>query len=160
MKKTFGIHIVRFGFACITLAVVPLYSLSPLPFSSAARMLTLPLMLIFCFSGAAVVGWGFIVKIVSRFTGSRSRLRFALIAISFQLLLILTFGGLSYVSHLGSWLLIGGAAAVALGGGAWALGGVLQWLWTMSDPNKMARQGRPSRIVRGYPLARKVASRG
>jgi hypothetical protein len=161
MTKTLGARLLHFGVACFALAVIPLYSVSHLPLSGSARVLALPSMLLFCFGGAAVFAWGLIQKAAQWVSGPRRWSPAILLVILIQCALVITLGGLFHASRMGSWGLIAVAAVAGLGGGAWALGGVLQWLWVMSDPNRSAsRRSSLPRVRHGYPLARKAVTRG
>jgi len=136
-------HAMRFTAALLALLAVPLYGIARLPFSEAARLLTGLSMLALCLVGAVLCAWGFIREWALRISEDRRWVQAFLVLLLVDVIGSLTLAGLMRNVNLGARITILAILGIFLFGGAWTLGGLLQWLWRLTAPSQA-----PTRRVR------------
>jgi hypothetical protein len=161
LGKQIGKHLLRFGFSLFGLTILPLYSASRLPFSDAATLLTLLSAAAFCVGGTSIFVWEFIRTAAIWFTDRQRRSRLVLLGV-FQVAGLLVFSLIVKSSHHALQVALFLIVFIVIGGGVWALGATLQWLWEVADPNAINPRsaGIARSLSRTYPFPRKAASRG
>lgn len=162
MNKSLFRRVVRFASAVLALLVLPIYGLTRLPFADTARLLTGLSVFIFCASGAAVFAWGVLQTVLLRSTReghSGFLLGLVLLCECAGMLIV---GGLMRATHLGPRIFLVVAVGALVAGGVWALGGFLQWLWSVTGLS-YSGDGRGMRhafCLKQTPLQRKGGARG
>jgi hypothetical protein len=136
-------HAMRFTAALFALLAVPLYGIACLPFSEAARLLTGLSMLALCLVGAVLCAWGFIREWALRISEDRRWVQAFLVLLLIDLIGSLIVIALIHKATLGARVALLAIVGLLLSGGAWAFGGLLQWLWRLT-----ALSQAPTRRVR------------
>ena len=144
------VHIARFTASVLALLAVPVVGMAPLPVSGAARLLTALSMIAVCCMGALAFAWGNVRKWALRTSENRrwGHALFALLLADVSGALIVA--GLMHNENLVTRAGIVVVCGVLLFGGAWALGGLLQFLWRVTTPPQPP--ARRARIIRGRAL--------
>jgi hypothetical protein len=140
----------RFAAALLALLAVPLYGITRFPFSEAARLLTELSVLALCFVGAVLCAWGFIRVWAMRVSGDRRWGQAFLVLFLVDVIGSLIVVGLIHNVTLGAWVAVLAILGLLLSGGAWALGGLLQWLWRVTAPSQAPT--RRARMIRARSL--------
>lgn len=143
-------HAMRFAAALLALLAVPLYGIARLPFSEAARILTGLSVLALCCVGAVLCAWGFIRTWAMRISGDRRWGQAFLVLFLVDVIGSLIVVGLIHNATLGARVAVLLILGLLLSGGAWALGGLLQWLWRVTAPSQAPT--RRSRMIRSRSL--------
>ena len=129
-------HAVRFAAALLALLAVPSYGIAHLPFSEAARLFTgLSIFALCCWGTVRLIG-GFIWEWAMRISGNRRWGQAFLVLLLVGVIEGLTLVGLIYNETLGVRIAVLAILGLLLFGGAWALGGLLQWLWRVTVPSQ------------------------
>ena len=162
MNKSLFRRVVRCASAILALLVLPIYGLTRLPFADTAQLLTELSGFIFCAAGAVVFAWGVFQSILA-WSARTGRCGFLLgVVLLCECAGLLILGSLMRTTHLGPRIFLIVAVGVLVAGGVWALGGALQWLWSVTGLfySGNSRRIRSPFLLKQAPLQRKGGARG
>jgi len=140
-----ALHLARFAAMLSAGLAVPLYGLSSFPLSDAARLTTELGEGVACCAGAITIVW----KVTRKWLKSASKVRrWAVVLLTVLTVeiagVVIAAGLIRYASLVTMAVMIGGLG-LALAGGTWAFGGLLQWIWMITKPSESSIRHR--RIV-------------
>ncbi len=155
------IHAVRFSSAILAVLIFPLCGLTRLPLAHTALLFTELSTIAFCISGLVILAWGVAQRVAGLLSDTHRWWVLPATIFTPGLAGMLFLASLMRATHFGPRIGVAVGMACLVVGGAWSLGGVLQWLW---DETSIAGVDRVRKVrfslSRRRPLTRKGDIRG